>query len=156
MYTEKVLEHFKNPHNYGRIENADGVGRVGNLLCGDIMILYIKVKKNKTGKEIIDDVKFETFGCAAAISTSSITTDLVKGKTLEDAMKIDNKAIVKSLGGLPPIKIHCSILASDALKEAIYDYYKKMGRHISEGLERVHQRIQRDLEKVKHMHEELG
>jgi len=121
LYTQKVMETFKNPHNYGRIKNASGVGKVGNPVCGDVMWLYIKVDKN----EIIKDIKFETFGCVAAISTSSIITDLVKGKTIKQALKITKDNIVKSLGGLPKIKYHCSILAVDALKEAIKDYESK-------------------------------
>ena len=121
LYTPKVMETFKNPHNYGRIKNASGIGKVGNPVCGDVMWLYIKVDK----KEVIKDIKFETFGCVAAISTSSIITDLVKGKTIKEAMKITKDNIVKSLGGLPKIKYHCSILAVDALHEAVKDYFSK-------------------------------
>ena len=126
LYTPKVMETFKNPHNYGRIKNASGIGKVGNPVCGDVMWLYIKVVKNKKGEEIIKDIKFETFGCVAAISTSSIITDLVKGKTIKEALKITKDNIVESLGGLPKIKYHCSILAVDALKEAIKDYNAKI------------------------------
>lgn len=125
LYTEKVMETFKNPHNYGRIKNASGIGKVGNPVCGDVMWLYIKVGKNKNGEEIIKNIKFETFGCVAAISTSSIITDLVKGKTIKQALKITKDNIVKELGGLPKIKYHCSILAVDALHEAIKDYQSK-------------------------------
>jgi nitrogen fixation NifU-like protein len=121
LYTKKVMETFKNPHNYGQIKNADGIGKVGNPVCGDVMWLYIKVGKG----EIIKDIKFETFGCVAAISTSSIITDLVKGKTIKEASKVTKDNIVESLGGLPKIKYHCSILAVDALKEAIKDYNAK-------------------------------
>lgn len=117
MYSEKLLDHFRNPRNMGKIENADGVGTVGNPVCGDVMRLYIKVKDNR-----IEDIKFETFGCAAAIGTSSMITELAKGKTLDDAMKIENKDIAGSLDGLPPVKMHCSVLAADALKAAINDY----------------------------------
>lgn len=120
MYTEKLMEHFRNPRNLGRIENADGVGTVGNPVCGDVMKLYIKVKDNK-----IIDIKFETFGCAAAIGTSSMITELAKGKKLEDAAKIKNSDVVESLDGLPPVKLHCSVLAADALKAAIEDYLNK-------------------------------
>lgn len=120
MYTEKLMEHFRNPKNMGKIENADGVGKVGNPVCGDVMHLYIKVKDNR-----IEDIKFETFGCAAAIGTSSMITELAKGKTIEEAMKIENKDIVESLDGLPPVKLHCSVLAADALKAAIKDYQNK-------------------------------
>ena len=125
LYTKKVMEHFKNPRNYGEIKNPDGVGQVGNPICGDVMKLYIKVGKNKKGEEIIKDIKFLTYGCVAAISTSSIITGLVKGKTVKEASKITKDNIVESLGGLPKIKYHCSILAVDALKEAIKDYNGK-------------------------------
>lgn len=120
QYSEKVMEHFKNPRNIGEIPDADGIGNVGNPVCGDIMRLYIKVKDDK-----IVDAKFKTFGCGAAISTSSMVTELVKGKTIEEALKISNKAVAEALGGLPPIKMHCSVLAEEALKSAIDDYLKK-------------------------------
>ena len=120
MYSKKVLEHFKKPHNVGKIANADGIGTVGNRACGDVMKLYIKVKDNK-----IVDIKFETMGCAAAIATSSIITDLAKGKTIEAALKITKDNIVEELEGLPPIKVHCSLLAIDALHAAIKDYQEK-------------------------------
>jgi len=122
LYTKKVIETFKSPHNYGKIKNADGVGKVGNIVCGDVMWLYIKVDPKN---EKITDIKFETFGCVAAIATSSIITDLVKGKTIKQALKITKDNIVKKLGGLPKIKYHCSVLAVDALKEAIKDYENK-------------------------------
>jgi len=121
MYSQKVIEHFQNPHNYGRIKDADGIGKAGNPVCGDIMYLYIKVGEN----DIIEDIKFETLGCAAAIATSSIVTDLAKGKTIKEALKIDSAKVVESLGGLPIIKHHCSLLAVDALKSAINDYLSK-------------------------------
>jgi len=120
MYSEKVIEHFKNPKNTGEIPDADGVGTVGNPQCGDLMTMYIKVKDNR-----ITDIKFKTFGCGAAIATSSMTTDLAKGKTLEEALKITRADVASSLGGLPPVKMHCSNLAADALHAAIKDYYKK-------------------------------
>jgi nitrogen fixation NifU-like protein len=120
MYTEKVMEHFRNPHNIGEIPDADGVGTVGNPVCGDLMSIYIKVKDNR-----IEDVKFKTFGCGAAVATSSMVTDLAKGKTLEEAMKITRADVANELGGLPPIKMHCSNLAADGLHAAIEDYYKK-------------------------------
>jgi len=132
MYSKKVIEHFKNPHNYGRIKNPDGIGKVGNLRCGDIMYLYIKVEKEK-----IKDIKFETFGCAAAISTSSVVTDLAKGKTISQALKIKNQDVIDKLGGLPMIKIHCSLLAINALKEAIYDYLSKNKKPIPEKLKKA-------------------
>ena len=120
MYSEKVMDHFTNPRNVGEIENASGVGEVGNPTCGDIMRIYLKVKDN-----IIEDVKFKTFGCGAAIATSSMVTELVKGKTIEEAQKISNSAVAEALDGLPPVKMHCSNLAADALKEAINDYLAK-------------------------------
>jgi len=127
-YSKKVMHYFLHPKNVGVIKNADGVGRVGNLLCGDIMWVYIKVGKKKVkGKEqeYIKNIKFKTFGCAAAIATSSIVTELAKGKILEEAIKISNRDVVRALGGLPPIKLHCSLLAEEALSEAIYDYLSK-------------------------------
>lgn len=129
-YSKKVMQHFLHPKNLGKIENADGLGKVGNPQCGDILWLYIKVgkKKNKkTGKkeEFIQDIKFQTLGCAAAIAVSSILTEMAKGKTLKEAKKIDNKEIVKKLGGLPPIKHHCSLLGSQTLRKAINDYETK-------------------------------
>jgi len=120
MYTEKVMEHFKNPRNVGEIPDADGVGTVGNPVCGDLMTIYIKVKDNR-----LTDIKFKTFGCGSAIATSSMITELAKGKTLEEALKITRANVADSLGGLPPIKMHCSNLAADALHAAIEDYYKK-------------------------------
>ena len=117
MYSEKVMDHFKNPRNVGDIENADGVGEVGNPACGDIMKMFIKVKEGR-----ISDLKFKTFGCGAAIATSSMITELAKGMTVEDAKKISKKDIADALDGLPPIKMHCSNLASDALHKAIEDY----------------------------------
>ena len=117
QYSKKVMDHFKNPRNVGEIENPDGVGHVGNPVCGDIMELYIKVED-----EIIVDAKFKTFGCGAAISTSSIVTELVKGKNIKEALKISNKAVAEALDGLPPVKMHCSVLAEEALKSAIEDY----------------------------------
>ncbi len=120
MYTEKVIEHFRNPRNMGEIPDADGVGTVGNPVCGDLMTIYIKVKDNK-----IADIKFKTFGCGAAIATSSMITELAKGKTLEEALKITRGNVAESLGGLPPIKMHCSNLAADGLHAAIEDYLKK-------------------------------
>jgi len=124
-YTETVKKHFLNPQNMGKIENADGVGKLGNPQCGDVMWVYIKIGINDTGKEYIKDIKFQTMGCAAAISTSSMITELAKGKTLEEAMKITNKDVANELGGLPPIKMHCSNLAADALKAAIKNYNNK-------------------------------
>ncbi|RLI97464.1 MAG: iron-sulfur cluster assembly scaffold protein [Candidatus Aenigmatarchaeota archaeon] len=128
MYSKKVMELFRHPHNMGKIENPDGVGKVGNPVCGDVMYIYIKVGKNEKGEEIIEDIKFETFGCAAAIATSSMITDMAKGKTLQEAEKITRDDVANYLGGLPPIKMHCSNLAADGLKAAIADYRKKKAR----------------------------
>lgn len=119
-YTEKVMDHYENPRNVGVIENADGEGIVGNPACGDVMKLTIKVEN-----DIIVDAKFKTFGCGAAIATSSMVTEMVKGKSIDEALKISNKAVAEALGGLPKIKMHCSVLAEDALKAAIDDYQKK-------------------------------
>jgi nitrogen fixation NifU-like protein len=123
LYSEKVMDHFRNPRNVGEIPDADGVGTVGNPVCGDMMTVYIKVKDDK-----IADVKFKTFGCGAAVATSSMVTELAKGKTLEEAMKITRTDVAEHLGGLPPIKMHCSNLAADALHSAIDDYQKKKPR----------------------------
>ena len=125
MYSKKVIEHFTRPHNQGAMKNPSGAGMVGNPVCGDLMKLYIKVKKDKKAGEIISDIKFETLGCASAIATSSMITDLAKGKSLDEAMKISRDSVADALGGLPPIKMHCSNLASDALHAAIEDYKKK-------------------------------
>lgn len=122
MYTEKVMDHFSNPRNVGEIADANAVGTVGNAKCGDIMKIYMKIEN-----DIIVDVKFKTFGCGAAVATSSMATELVKGKTVEEALKLTNKAVVEALEGLPPAKIHCSVLAEEAIKAAIQDYYDKSG-----------------------------
>ena len=143
-YSKKVIEHFRDPHNYGKMKNPSGVGKVGNPICGDVMHLYIKVDKN----EVIKDIMFETFGCVAAISTSSIVTDLAKGKTLKQALKIDGSKVVKSLGGLPDIKYHCSLLAADALNEAIYDYLSKNKKPIPKELQKKHQRIEKEKSEI--------
>ena len=120
QYSEKVMEHFRNPRNVGEIKNPDGIGHVGNPVRGDIMEMYIKVRNN-----VIVDAKFKTFGCGAAIATSSMVTELVKGKTVDEALAVSNRAVAEALGGLPPIKMHCSVLAEQALKSAIDDYLKK-------------------------------
>ena len=122
-YSEKVMEHFARPHNVGTIEDANGVGEVGNAKCGDIMRMYLKISDD----EIIEDVKFQTFGCASAIATSSIATDMIKGKPLSEALALTNKAVVEALDGLPAVKIHCSVLAEQAVKAAVADYYKRKG-----------------------------
>lgn len=157
LYTSKVMEIFKNPHNYGKIKNADGTGKVGNIVCGDVMHLYIKVAKNKKNEEIIKDIKFETFGCVAAISTSSIITDMAKGKTIKEALKITKDNVIKSLGGLPKIKYHCSVLAVDALNEAIHDYFLKSAsgrkKEISADLQKKHDIIQKSKEIIEKRYE---
>ena len=122
LYSEKVMDHFRNPRNVGKIENADGVGEVGNAKCGDIMKMYLKIENG-----IITDVKFETFGCGSAIASSSMATEMIKGKPVKDALQITNKAVAEALDGLPAYKIHCSVLAEEAIKAAVKDYYDKNG-----------------------------
>ena len=122
LYSEKVMDHFRNPRNVGVIDNADGVGEVGNAKCGDIMKIYLKIND-----DIIEDVKFETFGCGSAIASSSMATELIKGKSINDALALSNKAVVEALDGLPPQKLHCSVLAEEAIKAALKDYYDKNG-----------------------------
>ena len=128
-YNEKVIEHYSNPRNVGEIADASGVGEVGNPICGDIMRMYLKIEN-----EVITDVKFKTFGCGAAIATSSISTEMIKGKTIDEALKLNNKDVVNELGGLPPIKLHCSVLAEEAIKVAIADYYRKEGKLTEEEI----------------------
>lgn len=128
MYSEKVMDHFMNPRNVGEIENADGVGQVGNPKCGDIMKMYLKIENN-----VIVDAKFKTFGCGAAVATSSMATELVRGKTVEEALKITNQAVADALDGLPPVKMHCSNLAEEAIRAAIDDYMRKKGLLDGEG-----------------------
>jgi len=122
LYSEKVMEHFSSPKNVGELKDANGIGEVGNAKCGDIMKMYIKVENN-----IIKDISFKTFGCGAAIATSSIATEMIKGSTIEDALKLTNKAVVEALDGLPTSKIHCSVLAEQAIRSAISDYYTRLG-----------------------------
>ncbi len=137
MYSKKVLEHFRNPHNMGKIENPTVVGEVGNIKCGDVMRMYLNIDTN----DIITDVKFETYGCASAIATSSAATDLVMGKTVEEALKIKNEDVIKELEELPTMKIHCSLLAVDALTDALYVYLKDNNREITKELEEKHKRL---------------
>lgn len=127
IYTDKVMDHFRNPRNVGEIEDANGIGEVGNAKCGDIMRVYLKVEDN-----IIQDVKFQTFGCGSAIASSSMATEMIKGKTLEEAWELSNKAVAEALDGLPPVKMHCSVLAEQAIKAALIDYAKKNNIHIPE------------------------
>lgn len=122
LYSDKVMDHFQNPRNVGKMDDADGVGEVGNAKCGDIMKIYLKIREDR-----IEDVKFETFGCASAIASSSIATEMLKGKTISDALKLTNKDVVDALGGLPAQKLHCSVLAEEAFKSAIQNYYDKNG-----------------------------
>ena len=123
LYSDTAMDHFRNPRNVGVIENADGVGEVGNPVCGDIMKIYLKIDEN----QVISDVKFETFGCGSAIASSSMATELIKGQPLSEALKLTNKAVTEALGGLPAHKIHCSVLAEEAIKSAVKDYYDKNG-----------------------------
>ena len=129
-YSEQVMDHFSNPRNVGEIENASGVGTVGNAKCGDIMRIYLDIDENS----VIRDCKFKTFGCGAAVATSSMATEMIKGKTVEDAMKLTNKAVQEALGGLPPVKVHCSLLAEEAERAALWDYAQKNNIEL-EGLE---------------------
>ncbi|MBU4346058.1 MAG: Fe-S cluster assembly scaffold protein NifU [Candidatus Omnitrophica bacterium] len=127
-YSEKVMDHFLHPRNAGEIPDASGIGNVGNVICGDVMRMYIKVDNG-----IIVDAKFKTFGCGAAISTSSMVTEMVKGKTVKEALEVSNRAVAEALGGLPAVKMHCSVLAEQALKAAISDYYKRQGKDVDKG-----------------------
>ena len=142
MYSEKVMDHFQNPRNVGEIENASGVGTVGNAKCGDIMRIYLDINDG-----IINDVKFKTFGCGAAVATSSMATELVKGKTVQSALEITNKAVMEALDGLPPVKVHCSLLAEEAIHAALWDYAEKQGIQI-EGLVKPKSDIHEDEEEV--------
>ena len=137
QYSEKVMDHFKNPRNVGEIPDADGVGTVGNAKCGDIMQIYLKIED-----DVIVDAKFKTFGCGAAIATSSMATELIKGRTVKEALALTNSAVVEALDGLPPVKIHCSVLAEEAVKAAIADYYKKIGREVDFPLESADERYE--------------
>lgn len=130
-YSDKVIDHYTNPRNVGKIENASGTGEVGNPVCGDIMKMFIKVENN-----VITDVKFKTFGCGAAIASSSISTEMIKGKTIEEALALKNSDVVKALNGLPPVKLHCSVLAEEAIHEAIADYYRKTGKFTEEEIKK--------------------
>ena len=129
LYSEKVMDHFEHPRNVGEIENADGIGEVGNPTCGDIMRMYLKIEN-----DIITDVKFKTFGCGSAIASSSMATELIKGKSIKEALELTNKAVVEALDGLPARKIHCSVLAEDAIKSALVDYYEKNGLELPDEI----------------------
>lgn len=139
MYSEKVMDHFRNPRNVGEIADANGIGEVGNPKCGDIMKIYLKVEDN-----IIKDVTFKTFGCGSAIASSSMATELIKGKTIEEAWELTNKAVAEALDGLPPVKMHCSVLAEEAIHKAINDYRKNAGLepwHMEEHSEHIHEEV---------------
>jgi nitrogen fixation NifU-like protein len=156
IYSKTIIEHFKKPRNAGKIKNPDGRGEAGNLVCGDLMKIYLKIKKTKRGEEIIKDIKFETLGCIVAIANTSLLTTMVKGKTIKEALKIKKEDLIKELGQpLPPFKIHCSVLALDALKEAIYDYYQKKKIKIPEELEKEHQRIVKTKEEIEKRYKEF-
>ena len=150
MYTEKVMDHFQHPRNVGELENASGVGTVGNAKCGDIMRIYLDIDEN----QIIRDVKFKTFGCGAAVATSSMATELVKGKNIQEAMKVTNKAVMEALDGLPPVKVHCSLLAEEAIHAALWDYAEKNGIKI-EGWKNQRQIFMRTRKK-RNINEESG
>lgn len=141
MYSEKVMDHFTNPRNMGEIENASGVGTVGNAKCGDIMRIYLDIDEN----QVIRECKFKTFGCGAAVATSSMATELVKGRTVEEALAVTNKAVMEALDGLPPVKVHCSLLAEEAIHAALWDYAQKNGIEIK-GLEKPKADIHEDEE----------
>ena len=143
MYSDKVMDHFKNPRNVGEIENASGVGTVGNAKCGDIMRIYLDIDEN----QVIKDCKFKTFGCGAAVATSSMATELVIGKTIYEALQVTNKAVMDALDGLPPVKVHCSLLAEEAIHAALWDYAEKNGIVI-EGLEKPKSDIRRSFPSV--------
>lgn len=145
MYTAKVMDHFTNPRNMGEIENASGVGTVGNAKCGDIMRMYLDIDE----KDIIQDVKFKTFGCGAAVATSSMATELVKGKTVQEALQVTNKAVMDALDGLPAVKIHCSLLAEEAIHAALWDYAEKNGIKI-EGLKKPKSDIHEEEEEIEY------
>lgn len=149
MYSDKVMDHFMNPRNVGEIENADGVGQVGNPKCGDIMKMYLKIEN-----DIIVDAKFKTFGCGAAVATSSMATELVKGKTIDEALKITNQAVAEALDGLPPVKMHCSNLAEEAIKSAIEDYKRKKGMNDAKSNSEAYETCGRRCDDLDHMKDE--
>lgn len=145
MYTDKVIEHFRNPHNMGKLDDYSAIGKVGNIICGDVMWLYIKIEQDNENRDIITDISWETFGCTAAIATSSMVSDLARGKTIEEAVAITNQDVAKELGGLPPLKMHCSALAADALNEAIYNYLTQHSKKIPAALQKRHERIAKEV-----------
>jgi nitrogen fixation NifU-like protein len=155
LYSKEVMKHFRNPKNVGVIKNFDGLGKVGQPICGDVLWLYIKIKEDKiTKKKIISDAKYQTFGCVVALANSSLLTTMIKGRTIEEALEIKKENILKKLKNVPIIKLHCSVLAIDALSEAIYDYYKKNNLQIPRELEKRHKNIQQTLKVVEKKHKE--
>lgn len=154
MYSKKAMDYFMHPRNMGEIKNPDGMGKAGNIVCGDIMWIYIKVGSNNEGKAVLKDIKFKTLGCAAAIATSSMITELALDKTLEEALEISKQDVADALDGLPPVKLHCSVLAADALSEAIYDYYSRNDISIPDDLAVTHERVQKDLHTTEETHGE--
>ncbi|MGC8812157.1 MAG: iron-sulfur cluster assembly scaffold protein [Candidatus Aenigmatarchaeota archaeon] len=157
-YSKEIIKHFEHPKNLGRIKNPDAVGEAGNVVCGDVMRIYLKIKKDSKGKLRISDIKGEVFGCVVALANTSMLTTMVKGKTLEEVLKIDKEELIKKLGGrkkIPPIKIHCSVLALDALNEAIYSYYKSKGLPVPKELEGRHKVVKKTLEDIEKKHKEF-
>ncbi len=153
-YPEEIIKHFKNPKGLGKLKNADAVGKAGNILCGDTLWCYIKVSEKK-GKEIIKDIKMEVFGCLVAIGISSLLTQMVKGKTIDEVLEIKKEDILKKTGPLPPIKVHCSVLALDALHEAIYNYFLKKGKKVPDKLNKIHERVIKTLKEIEKRHREF-
>ena len=155
IYSKEVMKHFKTPQNVGKMKKPDALGRAGNVRCGDLMYFYLKISKDKKGRDIIKDVKFETYGCTIAIANTSLLSTMIKGKTLKEALKVTKEDLVKKFGNVPLIKIHCSLLAVDALAAAAYDYYKKVGQPISPELEARHEQIEKSEKELEHRHGEL-
>lgn len=157
-YSKEIIKHFKNPKNLGKMKNPSTVGEAGNIICGDVMRIYLKIKKDSRGKLRISDIKGEVFGCVVALANTSMLTTMVKGKTIEEVLNIEKEELIKKLGGrkkIPPIKIHCSILALDALHEAIYNYYKSNGLPMPKELEKRHEVIQKTLKDIERRHKEF-
>ena len=150
-YPKEIIRHFKHPKGLGRIKNPSAIGKAGNILCGDVLWCYIRVGKNKRGEEIIKDVRMEVFGCIVAIGISSLLTKMVKGKTIDKILELTKDDILKRAGKIPPLKVHCSVLAADALHEAIYDYYTRNGLPVPEYLKKEHERIKKTLKRVEEM-----
>ncbi|MFQ5646042.1 MAG: Fe-S cluster assembly scaffold protein NifU [bacterium] len=151
MYSDKVMDHFRNPRNMGEITEPSGVGEVGNPTCGDVMKLWVKIEGDR-----IVDAKFKTFGCGAAIATSSMVTELVIGKSIDEALEISNQQVAEALDGLPPVKMHCSVLAEEALCGALIDYYEKNGQQLPENLIRMKKKIEKDSEVADEKHDEIS